>query len=404
MMLARLLRPRTVAVIGGRDAEQVIEQCDRFGFTGEVWPVSRRRDTLAGRRCYRSIEELPESPDAAFVGVNRHDTVTVVEALARAGAGGAVCYASGFSEAQGEQGAALQKALVEAAGAMPFIGPNCYGLINYLDGALLWPNQHGGTRLAPDARGVAIVMQSSNIAINLTMQRRALPIAYIITAGNQAQTGLSEIATGLLEDSRVSALGLYIEGFDDVAAFEQMATRARELRKPIAAIKVGRSEQARAATISHTASLAGADAAAGAFLRRLGVARVNSLPAFVETLKLLHIFGPLEGYDMSSMSCSGGEAALMADAAVGTRLRYRTLDERSAKALGAELGPLVDPTNPLDYHTFVWGDEAAMQRAFEAMIGAGFDLNLLVLDFPRTDRCPDDEWWPTLRAFQTALS
>ena len=230
-----------------------------MGYTGEIWPVHPSKEEVAGRRAYRSVAELPGAPDAAFVAVNRHLTVGIVRDLAEAGAGGAVCYASGFREAEGEdaEGDALQVALVDAAGAMPILGPNCYGMINYAEGALLWPDQHGGRRLAEDERGVAIVTQSSNIAINMTMQRRGLPLAYVVTAGNQAQTGLSEIALGLLEDSRVTALGLHIEGFDSLRGMEKLASRARALKKPIVALKVGRSDQARAATLSHTASLAG---------------------------------------------------------------------------------------------------------------------------------------------------
>src|SRR5690606_26432055 len=181
-------------------------------------------------------------------------------------------------EDEGE-GARLQRELIAAAGDMPVIGPNCYGLINYADGALLWPDQHGGRRLKPGERGAAIITQSSNIAINLSMQQRGLPVAYLMTAGNQAQTGLSDMALGLIEDERVSCLGLHIEGFDSVSGFERLAARARELAKPIVAMKVGRSEQARAATISHTASLAGSDAGSEAFLRRLGIARVGSIPS-----------------------------------------------------------------------------------------------------------------------------
>ena len=221
--LERLLRPRHVAVIGGRAAEGVITQCDRLGFAGEIWPVNPRRETLGGRTCFASVEALPAAPDAAFVGVERRTSVEIVAALAARGAGGAVCYASGFREAAGEleDGPQLQAALLEAAGAMPLLGPNCYGLINYLEAVALWPDEQGGTRLDPEARGVAIVTQSSNIAITLTMQRRGLPLAHVVTAGNQAQTGVSEIASALLEDPRVTALGLHIEGFDDVAAFLQ---------------------------------------------------------------------------------------------------------------------------------------------------------------------------------------
>ena len=286
---------------------------------------------------------------------------------------------------------------------MPIIGPNCYGLINYADGALLWPDQHGGIRLAEGGKGVAIITQSSNIAINMTMQKRGLPIAFLMTAGNQAQTGLSEMALGLIEDERVTSLGLHIEAFDSVAGFEKLAARARELKKPIIAMKVGRSEQARQATVSHTASLAGSDAASGAFLRRLGIARVDSIPAFIEALKLLHITGPLPGYRLSSMSCSGGEASVMADSAEGRWVHFPTLTDQHRAHVKSTLGPLVAVANPLDYHTFIWNNEPAMTATFTAMVSGGFDLNMLVLDFPRPDRCSDVDWWATLRAFEAAL-
>ena len=403
--LERLLRPRTIAAIGGKEAAEVIRQCDRLGYDGEIWPVHPTREEIAGRRAYKSVADLPGAPDAAFIAVNRHLTIEVVRALAARGAGGAVCYASGFREAGSEdaEGDSLQAALVEAAGAMAMLGPNCYGMINYGDGALLWPDQHGGQRLQAGTRGVAIVTQSSNIAINMTMQRRGLPLAYVMTAGNQAQTGLSDLALGLLDDPRVTALGLHIEGFDSLDGLEAVAAKARELNKPVIAMKLGRSAEARAATLSHTASLAGSDAAADAFLRRLGIARMNSIPAFLETLKLLHVTGPLAGYALSSMSCSGGEASVMADAAEGRRVSFRALTPAQIKPVKATLGPLVTVANPLDYHTFIWGDEPAMTATFAAMVGIGFDLNLLVLDFPRGDRCSDAEWWPTLRAFAAAL-
>ncbi|QDZ01424.1 acetate--CoA ligase family protein [Nitratireductor mangrovi] len=404
--LSRLLRPRSIAVVGGGFfGTNVVRQCVKMDFAGDIWPVHPTRDAVEGLPAFRSIAELPEAPDAVFVGVNRHLTVDIVRDLRLRGAGGAVCFASGFLEAGQDDadGARLQQALLEAAGDMPVIGPNCYGLINYCDGALLWPDQHGGVRLAEGERGAAIVTQSSNIAINLTMQRRGLPLAYVMTAGNQAQTGLSEIALGLIEDERVSVLGLHIEGFDSVAGFERLAARARELRKPVVAMKVGRSEQARAGTVSHTASLAGSDAASNAFLRRLGIARVDAIPSFLETLKLLHAVGPLGGSRLSSMSCSGGEAALMADSADGRRVHFpRLMDEHRAR-VKATLGPLVAVANPLDYHTFIWNDEPAMMATFSAMVSGGFDLNLLVLDFPRHDRCSDADWRPTVDAFAAAL-
>ena len=400
--LDRLLRPRSIAVFGGVQAAAVVEQSLKLGFPGAIWPVHPTKPEIAGLRAYRSVGDLPEAPDAAFVGVNRHLTIDIVRELAARGAGGAVCFAAGFLET-GEDGGDLQSALVAAAGDMPIIGPNCYGLINYCDGSLLWPDQHGGVRLGEGETGAAIVTQSSNIAINLTMQRRGLPLAYMMTAGNQAQTGLSEMALGLIEDERVSVLGLHIEGFDSVRGFERLARRARDLAKPVVAIKSGRSELARSAALSHTASLSGSDAAADAFLKRLGIARVHSLPAFLETLKLLHACGPLPGGSISSMSCSGGEAGLMADAAAGRNVRFEGLSAEHRARVEQALGPLVTVSNPLDYNTFVWNDEPALTRAFTAFVSNGFDLNLLVLDFPRGDRCSDADWQPTVHAFEAAL-
>ncbi len=403
--LDRLLRPKSIAVFGGDWAAAVVRQTRKMGFSGDIWPVHPTRDTVEDLPVFRSVADLPAAPDACFVGVNREATVKIVGDLAYRGAGGAVCFASGFRETgdAGSDGNRLQSDLVAAAGDMPILGPNCYGLINYADGALLWPDQHGGVRLAQGAKGVAIITQSSNIALNMTMQKRGLPLAYVLTAGNQAQCGLSRIALGLIEDDRVSALGLHIEGFDSVPGFERLAARARELGKPIVAMKVGRTEQARMTASTHTASLAGTDAASDAFLNRIGIARAASIPAFLETLKLLHVIGPLAGNRISSMSCSGGEAAVIADSADGSGLVFPQLTPETRNTVQARLGAHVTVANPLDYHTHIWNDEAAMADAFAAFLADGFDFNLLVLDFPRDDRCSDADWLATVDAFETAL-
>ena len=396
--LSRLFRPRSVAVVGGGAwCRSVLEQLRRIGFDGAVWPVHPKAGDVAGYRAFRKIADLPDAPDAAFIGVNRHATIEVVEALAERGAGGAVCFASGFKEAEAEDaaGSDLQVRLLDAADGMPVLGPNCYGFINYLDGVLLWPDQHGGARCDS---GVAIVTQSSNILINLTMQRRGLPVAYVAAAGNQAQTGFADIGAALLEDSRVTALGLHIEGFGDIRAFEALAARARALGKPVIALKVGRSEQSRAATVSHTASLAGGDAGAQALLDRLGVARVDDLPTFLETLKLLHFCGPLPSNRIASVSCSGGEASLAADTAVGRDLVFPPLNARQRDDLRAALGPMVALANPLDYHTYIWRDAPAMTRAWAAIMDPEIALTLLIVDVPRDDRCDPSDWACTVEA------
>ena len=345
---------------------------------------------------------MPEAPDAAFVAVNRHATVTVVADLAQLGAGGAVCHASGFREAN--DGGELESALLAAAGDMPIIGPNCYGLLNLLDRAALWPDQHGGRPLGATERGVAIVTQSSNIAINLTMQQRGLPIAFVVTAGNQAQIGVSALADALIDDARVSALGLHVEAFDSVAGFESLAKKARDRGVPVVVMKAGRSERGRAATLSHTASIAGSAAGAQAFLRRLGFAQVDGVPELLETLKLLHVHGPLDGARIGVLCCSGGEAGVVADAMEETRLTLPSLAPDHAGAVAATVHPLVAIDNPLDYHTFSWGDEAALMRTFAAFARPEvFDIAAVVLDFPRGDRCRTDDWKVTQTAFNHAI-
>ncbi|MGR3290992.1 MAG: acetate--CoA ligase family protein, partial [Paracoccaceae bacterium] len=318
-------------------------------------------------------------------------TIDAVAILSDIGAGGAVCFASGFQEAQEESnnGAELENQLLDAAKSMAILGPNCYGFINYLDGALLWPDQHGGVKTD---RGVAIITQSSNIAINITMQRRGLPIAYMITVGNQAQTDLAELAATVLLDDRVSAVGLHIEGVKDIRTLEALALQARGANKPVIALKVGRSEQAQTAAISHTASLAGSDAGARALLKRLSIPWVDTLPEFIEALKLLHVTGPLPSNRIASMSCSGGEASLMADLAAKHGVNLPPLNCRQKTELRQILGPMVSLANPLDYHTYIWNNPAAMADSFTAMMDPDLALGIVIADFPRADRCDVSDW------------
>ncbi|MEP5031741.1 MAG: acetate--CoA ligase family protein, partial [Marinomonas sp.] len=151
------------------------------------------------------------------------------------------------------------------------------------------------------------------------------------------------------------------------------------------ALKVGRSDQAQQAAVSHTASLAGSDAGASAFLARLGIGRVDDLPTFAEALKLLHMVGPLDAPTLSSVSCSGGEASLAADTAVGSGLSFPALTDPQRVDLAAALGPMVALGNPLDYHTYVWRDVEKMTAAWLPMAAAHIGLTLIIVDYPHTD-------------------
>lgn len=383
--LSRLLRPRSIAVIGGGAwCAQIIKQSRRMNFAGKIDVVHPRGEVIEGVQAVKDLAALENGSDAVFVGVNRHATIEVVRRLAEMGAGGAVCFASGFSEAAAEDaaGAGLQASLIEAAGNMPVLGPNCYGFINALDGALLWPDQHGCVAVE---KGVAILTQSSNIAINLSMQRRGLPVAYVVACGNMAQTSQAQIAFDLLDDPRVTSIGLHIEGFGDLEAWHALAQKARLKEVPLVALKVGRSDQAQKAAVSHTASLAGSDAGASALLARLGIGRVSDLPTFLETLKLLHMVGPLDAPTLSSISCSGGEASLAADTAVGSGLEFPALSADQRADLFSALGPMVALGNPLDYNTYVWRDTEKMAAAWLPMAAAHIGLTLIIVDYPHTD-------------------
>ena len=392
----RLLRPRHVAVVGGEAAAEVIRQCRRIGYTGAIWPVNPRRAEIEGVPCYPDVAALPEGPDAGFVAVPAAATVDVVAELAKRDTGGVVCHASGFAEAGRVD---LQRRLVAASGDLALIGPNCIGMLNYLDGVALWPDQHGGGRVD---RGVAILSQSGNIGQNLTMHRRNLPVAYLATVGNGVGTGVAELMELLAEDDRITAIGLYLEGIGDVGALARAAERAARRGIPVVAVKSGSSELGARANLSHTSSLATPDALAGALFERSGIARVGDLDTFLETLRFLHVHGPLGGARIASASCSGGEAALLADLAGPRGVTFPPFPDDVRDGLRSVLGERVTVANPLDYHTYIWGDLDAQTACFTQALSSGFDDHVLVLDVPRTDRCDPRHWRTTLSAFVAA--
>lgn len=396
--LERLFHPKSIAIVGGKSALEAIEQCLKLGYAGEIWPVHPSHTTMAGLTCYSDIASLPAAPDACFVAVPAVATIEVVAELAKKGAGGVICYASGFSEI-GVLGQERQKQLVDAANGMPLLGPNCYGMINYLDGFALWPDQHGGQRVS---EGVAIITQSGNIGLNLTMQTRGLPLAYMITVGNKAGVDFPAMIEALLEDPKITAIGMHIEGLSDVASFSKAALKALKKGIPLVALKSGSSSKGAQITMSHTSSLSGSDQLYDALFQRFGIARVHNPSSLIETLKFLHVSarrGPLKAATISSASCSGGEASLVADLAQRHGLEMPDLPPPVEKELIEILGEKVNVANPLDYHTYIWGDFSASTAAFTGLLKTNFAVHLLILDYPRLDRCKADSWEITLSAY-----
>ncbi len=411
--LRRCLNPRSIAVVGGAEAAQVSQQCRKLGFAGDLWPGNPKRVTLEGLACYPSIESLPAPPDAAFIAIPAEPSIATVAALSRLGAGGAVCYASGFGEtgdagdgdASGDAdgdggGGGRQRRLIQAAGCMPVIGPNCYGFLNLLCGAALWPDYHGARRAD---RGVAVFSQSGNVSLNLSMQRRLLPLAWLVTLGNQAVVGIEAGIAAALDCDAITAIGLHLEGLSDPPEFARLAEQARRKGIPMVALKSGRSATGARITRSHTATLAGERALYDALFERLGIGRVATPEEFIEALKLLSVTGAPSSNRIASMSCSGGEAALVADLAVDhAGLEFPPLEAAHRQQVRATLNEHVRVDNPLDYHTFIWGDTARMTATFRAMMAGNFDLTLLVLDFPADDRAALERWLCAARAFIAA--
>ena len=376
--LERLLKPRHVAVIGGRDAEVVAAECKRIGFSGPFWPVNPKRAQIGGHACFASLDDLPEAPDAVFLAVPKEAAIETLERLSTMGAGGVVCYTAGFGET-GADGADAEARLVTAAGDLALIGPNCYGVINYVDKVALWPFTHGGS--CP-GYGAAIITQSGMLSSDFTMSQRGVPFAYMVSAGNQTVLRLEDFVDALADRPEVKAIGLHIEGLKDVPAFERAALKSLSLGKPIVALKTGTSRLGSSLTVSHTGSLSGTEELYDALFDRLGIIRVNSPAQLLETVKFLCVAGVPKGRRMAGLTCSGGGATMLADYAERMNLTFTPPDEKTASQLRAQLPATATVSNPLDYTTPIWGIPEKTRPVFDTLFAQDHDAAVIVQDYP----------------------
>lgn len=376
---ARLVNPRHIAFVGGTDAATAIGEARRRGFAGQIWAVNPTRADLAGVPCVASLDDLPEAPDAAYVAVPVAAALDTVARLAAMGAGGAVCYSAGFKEV-GADGAAAEAALKRAVGDMALIGPNCYGLINYIGDSAMWSFEHGG---ASPGYGAAIITQSGMLSSDITMSQRSLPMAYMVSAGNQAVLGLEDYVDFFADDDAVRAIGLHIEGLQDIPKFERAALKALARGKPIVALKTGTSAIGGALTISHTGSLSGARELYQALFDRTGVISVTSPAQMLETLKYLCVVEAPKGSRVAGFTCSGGGATMLADHAEGIGLDFPSIPPDAATGLKALLPSIATVSNPLDYTTPIWGQFERTKPVFVALMQAvRANCALLVQDYP----------------------
>jgi acyl-CoA synthetase (NDP forming) len=375
--LKRLLAPRHIAFIGGSDADFSARQC-AAQFSGPVWGVNPKRDRLGGQPCYPSIDDLPEAPDAVFLATPRAVATATVKGLSRMGAGGVACFTAGYGEL-GEKGQQAEAELIAAAGDMALVGPNCYGVINFTNGAVLWPFGAGSERCQ---RGVALIMQSGMLPANLIMNERSVPISYVISAGNQALLAVEDYLDLLIDEDAVTAIGLYIEGIRDIDRFAAAAIKALETNKPIVVLKAGKSALGSNISLSHTGSLAGADQAFTALFEQLAMIRVSSPVEMVETLKLLSVSGAPGGRRLAAFTCSGGDAAMVADYCELVGLDLPQPSAQAARQLAQLLPDIATASNPLDYTTPLWGNREAMPAVFQTLMQDGYDAAVVIQDFP----------------------
>ncbi len=373
----RLLNPRHIAFVGGQDAITGITEARRRGFVGEIWAVHPKRTDLAGVPCVRALSDLPEAPDATYLAIPAQSVVATVSELARMGAGGVVCYSAGFKEAGHCE---AETALKQATGDMALIGPNCYGFINYLGNTALWSFEHGGSS---PGYGAAIITQSGMFSSDITMSQRSLPMAYMISAGNQAVLALEDFVDALCEDPSVRAIGLHIEGLRDVRRFEQAALKALRHNTPVVALKTGTSSIGSSLTVSHTGSLSGSNELYEALFERTGVISVTNPSQMLETLKYLCVVGAPRGRRVAGFTCSGGGATMLADHGEKIGLKFPAITENSELELAKLLPDIATVSNPLDYTTPIWGQGELTYPVFSsAMSAVRPDATILVQDYP----------------------
>ena len=373
---SRLLAPKTMAFIGGAQCEYTLNTLREQSFEGEVYVVHPKRTEIAGYPCLRSISELPVAPDCVFLAVNADLTIEALRELSAMGAGGVVCYASGFSET-GDM--VRNAAFIEAAGEMAVVGPNCYGLVNYVNHGSIWPALYPKLK---GGKGAAVISQSGNVTGHIVSNQRSVPYSYLISAGNQAVLGFEDYIDYLVDDPNVTCLGLFMEGIRDVAGFALACLRARAKKVPVIVCRSGRSELGAVMAASHTSSLAGQNDYYEALFERLGVIQTETVPQFLEMMKLASLAPRLVGTRICAFSSSGGDNGLAADYLSFAGL---TLNQPSASQVAA-IKPLLPDfghvSNPLDFTAGYWGQETLLTPMFTTMLEGEYDAGLLVIDYP----------------------
>jgi acetate---CoA ligase (ADP-forming) len=373
--LNRLLRPRSVAIVGaspqpGQLGNNVLANLERCGYRGEIHLVSRNRTEINGRPCVPTIDDLPAGIDAVVLVVPEVAVLDAVAACARRGVGGIVTFAAGFAE-MGEEGRAKQDRLVALAraGGIALNGPNCSGLVNFVDGVpLTFEPTIGRADIAP--KGVGIVAQSGGMMgnIRIALKMKGVPTAYCFSTGNEAALGLEDFFEYLLNGEAARVFALFIEQVRHPRRFLDLIRRARELRRPVVMMHPGRTQRAREAALSHTGALAGDHAVMTTVLRREGVLVVDTLDEFFDATALLVRWPEPPAEGAAIMTNSGAFRGVALDFGIEAGLELPRLAASTRAALAAAIPAYATADNPLDLTTIGVGSPEVFGRTAEALL------------------------------------
>ncbi|WP_020655333.1 acetate--CoA ligase family protein [Massilia niastensis] len=316
--IARLLRPRSVAVIGAssdpaKTAGRPVAYLKKHGYAGQIYPVNPRCDTISGLQCYADVASLPEAPDVGIVLLGAERAHEAVRALAARGAASAIVLASGYTET-GAEGARRQQQLIEAAGSMRLLGPNTIGLVNLTDRITL----SASGALETDrfiAGGIGVVSQSGGILGSLLSRAaaRGIGLSKLISTSNEVDLEMADFIDHLADDEATSVIALYMESIRHPEKFRAAALRAARAGKPLVVFKIGRSESGARAAVSHTGALAGADRMYDALFRQVGAIRAGTYADLLDIPAALASGRRVQGKRIAILTSTGGAGTLVTD-------------------------------------------------------------------------------------------
>jgi acyl-CoA synthetase (NDP forming) len=372
--LDRLLRPRSVAIVGASDkpgslGASVLANLLRQGFDGPIHLINPGRAGIGGRPCVASVDDLPEAVHVAVLAIPRAGVLDAMRGLARRGVGAVVIFSAGFAE-DGPQGLADQQEIARIARETGMVveGPNCLGLVNFRDNVSLTFIAMPDARALGDRR-VGIVSQSGAMAAVLatTMIHRDVPLSCYISTGNEAASGIEDYLAYLVDQPDTAVIALIAEHVRDPVRFLAAARAARDAGKSVVLLHPGRSAAGAASAATHTGAMAGDHAIMAVHVQRAGVILVDSLEELGDVVEIL-ARSPRAGTGGAGVIVeSGAFKAMMLDLAEAVALDLPPLTDEDSPALRAALPDFVPVTNPLDITAQALVDSGLYRRTLAAL-------------------------------------